>query len=195
MPWALHEPKFGHLLQTSCQLALPFEVITVIESDETCQDFLQTHWRIPNIQENLTKVIQHLASATTIPLIQGYDAYISEDLETSQQKAFFHKQYTLFDLLCTGSQLQVAIFKFRSKSGTQIIFDFDQKLQSHQWSTPSQMIDFETHSDQVGGSPTFLFAFNRDYFTSVTQSEINIRASPHIPNGFHHVIYKPFNSS
>jgi D-hexose-6-phosphate mutarotase len=112
MSWAFYEPKFGHLLQISHQLALHFEATITIESDATCQDFLQTYWKIQNIQETLTKAIEHLSSSVAIPSVQGYYASITEGIEATQQKALFHKQYTLFDLLRTGSQLQVAVFEF-----------------------------------------------------------------------------------
>jgi hypothetical protein len=53
----------------------------------------------------LSKTIGHLAATSKPPAIQAYYESISEELDGNQQKAFFHKQYTLFDMLQTSSQL------------------------------------------------------------------------------------------
>jgi hypothetical protein len=74
------------------------------------------------------------------------------------------------------------------------VIEFEKKLRSNQWSTSSQTIEFETHSDQIGGSATFLFAFNKDYYTSVAEWDLNIRNSPPTQNGFQTSIYEPFNN-
>jgi hypothetical protein len=192
--WILYNPKFGHFLQASRQLALQFEACIATKSDATCRNFLQTYWKIPTIHESLSKTIEHLAATIEPPAIQGYYASISEELHLTQQKAFFHQQYTLFNLLQTCSQLQVAIFEFRDNIESQTITTFANKLQSHGWTTSLQTIEFETHSDQIGGSATFMFAFNSVYYTSPAQSNIHIHASPPIPNGFQSVMYEPFNT-
>jgi hypothetical protein len=56
-----------------------------------------------------------------------------------------------------------------------------------------QTINFESHSDQVGGSATFLIASNNEFY-STSVLENHIRASPTTPNGFQQAIYEPFNS-
>jgi hypothetical protein len=176
------------------QMALQFEACIATKSGATCRNFLQTYWKIPTIHETLLKTIEHLAATIGPSAIQGYYASISEELHLTQQKACFHQQYTLFDLLRTHSQLQVAIFEFRDNIESQTITTFANKLQSHGWTTSLQTIKFETHSDQIGGSATFMFAFNSDFYTSPAQSNIHIRASPPIPNSFQSVKYKPFNT-
>jgi hypothetical protein len=127
--WILYEPKFGHFLQTSRQLALHFESTIAIESDATSRDFLQTYWHVPTIFETLDKTIEHLSNQINPPAIQGYYASISEDLEASSQKTFFRLQFTLFDLLRTSSQLQVAIFEYRQNISQQLITSFQQKIE------------------------------------------------------------------
>jgi hypothetical protein len=78
----------------------------------------------------------------------------------------------------------------------QTILSFQKKLQSLQWTTSTQTIDFEAHSDQVGGSATFLFAINDNFYANLSQkSKVHIRATPPTPNGFQSIIYEPFNSS
>jgi hypothetical protein len=156
---------------------------------------LQSYLKIPTIYKTLEQPIAQLSHSTEPPAIQGYYASISEDLDKSQHKAFFHQQYTLFDLLCTGLQLQIAIFKYRNKIDNEIITMFQKKLTSQKWTTNTQTIDFEAHLDQVGGSVTCLFAFNSNYYTSTVDTASHLQASPPIPNGFHKSIYEPFNSS
>jgi hypothetical protein len=192
--WILYEPKFGHFLQASRQLALQFEACIATKSDATCRNVLQTYWKIPTIHKSLLKTIEHLAATIKPPAIQGFYASISEELHSTQQKSFFHQQYTLFDLLRTRSQLQVAIFEFRDNIESQTITTFSNNLQSHGRTTLLQTIEFETHSDQIGGSATFMFAFNGDFYTSPAQSNIHVRTSPPIPNGFQSVTYEPFST-
>jgi hypothetical protein len=87
----LYEPKVGHFLQASRQLAVQFEACIATEIDATCQNVLQTYWKILTIHETLSKTIQHLAATIGPPAIQGKYASISEELHSTQQKAFFHQ--------------------------------------------------------------------------------------------------------
>jgi hypothetical protein len=193
--WILYEPKFGHLLQTSRQLALHFDGVIAIESDATSRDFLQTHWKIPTIFETLDASIKHLSETLDPQSIQAYYASIVEEMEAPRQNSFFNLQFTLFDLLRTRCQLQLAIFEYRDNIKPQTILSFQKKIQSLQWTTSTQTIDFEAHSDQVGGSVTFLFAINNDFYPDSSQTPTHIRATPPTPNGFQSIIYEPFNSS
>jgi hypothetical protein len=193
--WMLYEPKFGHLLQSSRQLALHFEATVAIESDATCRDFLQTYWEIPSICNTLDEAITQLSSTFKHSSIQAYYASISEDLATHDQKTFFHMQHTLFDLLRTTAQLQLAVFEFRNNIDSEVLELFESKLKSHGWWTSTQSIDFEEHSDQVGGSATFLFAFNDEFYPLSHMATIHIPSSPRIPNAFQPAIYEPFNTS
>jgi hypothetical protein len=153
---------------------LHFEAAIAIESDSTCRNFLQSYWKIPTIHEKLDQSISYLASESKTLAIQGYYASISEELDSTQHKAFFAQQYTLFDLLRTGSQLQVAIFEYRDNIDNKLMATFEKKLQSNKWTTTQQTINFETHSDRVGGSVKLLFAFNSDFYTSPVHSDCHI---------------------
>jgi hypothetical protein len=87
------------------------------------------------------------------------------------------------------------IFKYRQNVSSQIILPSISKVEAMKWTISTQTIDFEEHSDQVGGSATFLIAIINDFHSTPSQTSLHIGATPPTPNGFQSAIYELFNTS
>lgn len=163
--WCLYNPKVGQFLQTCQQCHLPFEAPLVIETNQSCRNFLQENFNITNIKSTTDQAIRFLQSDKATEM-QGYYATLSTDNATTaqQQSQLLTKQIQLIEELHKRAKIYIFVLEFKGTFPESSIKKMHEHLLRQRWRISTQTITHETFSDKLQGSFRLNIGYHHHYF-------------------------------
>jgi hypothetical protein len=180
--WCLHEPRHGHFIKQSRNLAIPFQPILICDSDQASRSTMLNHHKSTTVRSDISQLLLHIKNED-LPTIDGYYGMISNTaIESETHLAKQHVEIVL--TLQKKVKLKILILEVTHLIRQATLTYLTNKLEHNMWVTSVHNIDTakQHYCDSVAIQRSIVLAIKSQYFPEPHPTWPQLYPTPTVDN-------------